>query len=610
MPEPRHGEVLVKVAYLSLDPYQRGRMRDAASYAAPVGLGEVMTGGIVGEVVKSNNPRFAVGDIVEDRLGWQEYAIGGAASMRKVDPSLAPISTANGVLGMPGMTAYFGLLDVGQPKPGETIVVSAASGAVGQVVGQIGKIMGCRVVGIAGGAKKCAFVKDELGFDACVDYKAEKDLDAALRAACPNGIDVYFDNVGGEISDAVLRNINFFGRVALCGSISQYNATDAADGPAPARHLRRQAGARAGLHRHRLRRQVRAGDAPDGRVDQERQAQVPRGRGAGHRQGAARLHRPAARRELRQDAGEDVDELRRALRRPEGRRSQPGHRRALLRHAAGPARRRRDQGRGPRRRRLGAHARHALRQPFGLLDHRQSRQAQHRASTSRRTPARRSLWRLLEGADVLPRRLPAAACIQRLGFDYEAVAAREPRILYVSISGFGQTGPLAERPAMDPVLQAYTGLMTENRGEDGIPHRVPVIVVDMSTALYAFQALSAALYARRDETRGRYIDVSLMQAATALQSIRLMACHLEGGAMKPGGAPGGVFQTADGWMSILAINDRDWRSFCSARWTCRQLADDPRFATPAAAARQRRRALRASCGRRSRPRRRPTWASG
>ena len=191
--------------------------------------------------MKSNHPRFEVGDIVEDRLGWQEYAIGGAAPMRKVDPALAPISTANGVLGMPGMTAYFGLLEVGQPKTGETVVVSAASGAVGQVVGQIAKIMGCRAVGIAGGAEKCAFVKDELGFDACVDYKAEKDLDAALRAACPNGIDVYFDNVGGEVSDAVLRNINFFGRVSLCGSISQYNATDAADGPAPARHLRRQA---------------------------------------------------------------------------------------------------------------------------------------------------------------------------------------------------------------------------------------------------------------------------------------------------------------------------------------------------------------------------------
>jgi NADPH-dependent curcumin reductase CurA len=231
MPEPRHGEVLVKVAYLSLDPYQRGRMRDAASYASPVGLGEVMTGGIVGEVVKSSNPRFKEGDIVEDRLGWQEYAIGGAPSMRKVDASLAPISTANGVLGMPGMTAYFGLLEVGQPKPGETVVVSAASGAVGQVVGQIGKIMGCRVVGIAGGARKCAFVKDELGFDACVDYKTANDLDVALRSACPNGPDVYFDNVGGEISDSVLRNINFFGRVALCGSISQYNATTPPVGP-------------------------------------------------------------------------------------------------------------------------------------------------------------------------------------------------------------------------------------------------------------------------------------------------------------------------------------------------------------------------------------------
>ncbi len=231
MPEPRHGEVLVKVHYLSLDPYQRGRMREAASYAAAVGLGEVMTGGIVGEVVKSSHPVFKEGDIVEDRLGWQEYAIGGGATMRRVDPSLAPISTANGVLGMPGMTAYFGLLDVGQPKTGETIVVSAASGAVGQVVGQIGKIMGCRVVGIAGGAKKCGFVTGELGFDACLDYKAEKDLDAALRAACPNGIDVYFDNVGGEISDAVLRNINFFGRVALCGSISQYNAASPPMGP-------------------------------------------------------------------------------------------------------------------------------------------------------------------------------------------------------------------------------------------------------------------------------------------------------------------------------------------------------------------------------------------
>jgi crotonobetainyl-CoA:carnitine CoA-transferase CaiB-like acyl-CoA transferase len=190
---------------------------------------------------------------------------------------------------------------------------------------------------------------------------------------------------------------------------------------------------------------------------------------------------------------------------------------------------------------------------------------------------REIVWRLLKGADVFLEGFRPQV-IHRLGFDYDKVAAREPRILYVAISGFGQSGPLAERPAMDPVLQAYTGLMAENRGADGIPHRVPVIVVDMSTALYAFQALSAALYARRDETRGRYIDVSLMQAATNLQSIRLMATHLEGGPMKPGGQPAGVFQTADGWMTVLAINDRDWRALCAAM-ELPALADDPRFAT-------------------------------
>jgi crotonobetainyl-CoA:carnitine CoA-transferase CaiB-like acyl-CoA transferase len=187
------------------------------------------------------------------------------------------------------------------------------------------------------------------------------------------------------------------------------------------------------------------------------------------------------------------------------------------------------------------------------------------------------VWRLLEGADIFLEGFRPGV-IGRLGFDYEAVSAREPRLLYVAISGFGQSGPLSERPAMDPVLQAYTGLMTENRGADGIPHRVPVIVVDMSTALYAFQALSAALYARRDETRGRYIEVSLMQSAAALQSIRLMATHLEGGPMKPGGQPAGVFQTADGWMTVLALNDRDWKALCAAM-DLPDLAADPRFAT-------------------------------
>jgi crotonobetainyl-CoA:carnitine CoA-transferase CaiB-like acyl-CoA transferase len=189
------------------------------------------------------------------------------------------------------------------------------------------------------------------------------------------------------------------------------------------------------------------------------------------------------------------------------------------------------------------------------------------------------VWRLLEGADIFLEGFRPGV-IRRLGFDYDSVAVREPRLLYLSISGFGQTGPLAERPAMDPVLQAYTGLMIENRGEDGIPHRVPVIVVDMSTALYAFQALSAALYARRDETRGRYIEVSLMQSAAALQSIRLMASHLEGGTIKPGGAPGGVFRIADGFMSIVAINDRDWKAL-SGVLNKPGLVEDPRFATPA-----------------------------
>src|SRR5262245_3309624 len=227
VPEPGPGQLLVRVVYLSLDPYMRGRMRDVPSYAAPVGIGEVMTGGTVGEVVKSNHPGYKAGDIVEDRLGWQEYALAPGPALRKVDPGHGPISFANSILGMPGMTAYFGLYEIGQPKPGETVVVSAASGAVGQIVGQLAKIAGCRAVGIAGGPSKCAFVKDTLGLDACVDYRAAKDLPAAVRAACPNGVDVYFDNVGGPVSDAVLANLNFHARVALCGSISQYNTAEA-----------------------------------------------------------------------------------------------------------------------------------------------------------------------------------------------------------------------------------------------------------------------------------------------------------------------------------------------------------------------------------------------
>lgn len=230
MPEPGPREVLVRIIYLSLDPYMRGRLRDAKSYAATQQVGDVMVGGAVGAVVKSNHPEFKPGDIVEDNLGWQEYAIGGGPNLRKVDPSLAPISTANGILGMPGMTAYFGLFDVGRPKAGETVVVSAASGAVGQAVGQLAKIAGCRAVGIAGGRAKCEFVTGELGFDACVDYR-DAEFEAKLAAACPAGIDVYFDNVGGPVQDACFKQLNFFARVAMCGSISQANNETPAMGP-------------------------------------------------------------------------------------------------------------------------------------------------------------------------------------------------------------------------------------------------------------------------------------------------------------------------------------------------------------------------------------------
>ncbi len=230
-PQPRANEVLVRVIYLSLDPYMRGRMREQASYAKPVGIGDVMEGGTVGEVVASNNANFKAGDIVEGRLGWLEYGLSSGHNLRLIDPALAPISTANGVLGMPGLTAWFGLYEIGQPKPGETVVVSAASGAVGQVVGQLAKLSGCRVVGIAGGAEKCAFIKSELGFDVAVDYKSGNSLEGALAAACPAGIDVYFDNVGGPVTDAVVPLLNFWARVPLCGSISAYNAEKPEMGP-------------------------------------------------------------------------------------------------------------------------------------------------------------------------------------------------------------------------------------------------------------------------------------------------------------------------------------------------------------------------------------------
>lgn len=200
-------------------------MSGQRSYVRPVELGEVMEGGVVGEVMRSRHPGFAEGDVVEGRLGWQEYAVSDGQGVRKVDPEAAPISTALGVLGMPGLTAYFGLLQVGQPKPGETVVVSAASGAVGGLVGQIARLVGCRAVGLAGSDAKVDYLRRDLGYDAGINYKTA-DLDAALVEACPKGIDVYFDNVGGRITEAVSRHVNPFARFAVCGLISQYNLTE------------------------------------------------------------------------------------------------------------------------------------------------------------------------------------------------------------------------------------------------------------------------------------------------------------------------------------------------------------------------------------------------
>ncbi|MFZ4759004.1 MAG: NADP-dependent oxidoreductase [Burkholderiaceae bacterium] len=235
IPEPVAGSVLVKTLMLSLDPAMRGWMNEGKSYIEPVGIGDVMRAGGVGVVVASNTPAFAVGDHVSGGLGVQQYAAFDAAGLRaaglvKIDPSLAPLPKWLNALGMPGMTAYFGLLDVGQPREGETVVVSGAAGAVGQTVGQVAKIKGCRVVGIAGGADKCAFVVNELGFDACIDYKAGSVRDG-LKQHCPKGIDVYFDNVGGDILDTVLTRINRKARIVICGAISQYNNTGPVKGP-------------------------------------------------------------------------------------------------------------------------------------------------------------------------------------------------------------------------------------------------------------------------------------------------------------------------------------------------------------------------------------------
>ena len=233
--QPAPGGVLVKTLALSLDPAMRGWMNDAKSYIPPVGIGEVMRAGGIGKVVASENPKFAVGDLVSGALGVQEYATIAQdqfqrAGLFKIDSRLGSVTQWLNVLGMPGMTAYFGLLDVGQPRPGDTVVVSGAAGAVGQTVGQLAKIKGCRVVGIAGGRAKCDWVVNELGFDACIDYKAGN-VKAGLKEHCPKGVDVYFDNVGGEILDDVLARLARGARIVICGAISQYNNTAPVQGP-------------------------------------------------------------------------------------------------------------------------------------------------------------------------------------------------------------------------------------------------------------------------------------------------------------------------------------------------------------------------------------------
>jgi hypothetical protein len=229
--EPGPDEVLVRVLYLSLDPAMRGWMNDARSYVPPVGIGEVMRALGIGRVQESRHPDCSAGDYVSGVLGVQEYATVPGAALTRVDPDLAPLPVQLGALGMPGLTAYFGLLDIGRPEPGQTVVVSGSAGAVGSVVGQIAKLKGARAVGVAGGPEKCAWVVQELGFDAAIDYRGE-DVGAALRERCPQGIDVYFDNVGGDILDAALAHLARRARVVICGAISQYNATEGVRGPA------------------------------------------------------------------------------------------------------------------------------------------------------------------------------------------------------------------------------------------------------------------------------------------------------------------------------------------------------------------------------------------
>lgn len=231
IPAPEDGEVLVKTIYLSVDPYMRGRINAAKSYAANVEIDEIMVGSVIAQVIASKHPNFNIGDIVNAGIGWQEYGVAAGDGLRKIDSTIAPISTGAGILGMPGLTAYFGLLKIGKLQERETVFVSGAAGAVGSVVGQIAKIKGCRVVGSAGTDEKVAYIVDELGFDAAFNYREVDDYETELQTLLPDGIDVYFDNVGGVITDAVFPNLRIKGRVVICGQISQYNLEKPETGP-------------------------------------------------------------------------------------------------------------------------------------------------------------------------------------------------------------------------------------------------------------------------------------------------------------------------------------------------------------------------------------------
>ncbi|OLO37097.1 NADP-dependent oxidoreductase [Alkalihalophilus pseudofirmus] len=240
MPVPKENEVLVRTHYLSVDPYMRGRMKNIKSYAQPFQIGKPLTGDSVGEIILSKHPDFCAGEMVIGTFDWAEYSLRDGSELRKINLNEAPITTHLHVTGMTGLTAYFGLLDIGKPKPGETVVVSGAAGAVGMVVGQIAKIKGCRVVGIAGSDEKLKYLKDELGFDDIMNYKKVQDIYQELDRLCPNGIDVYYDNVGGEITDAAISLLNFHGRVPLCGQISMLNSENSEKGPRLFTHVIRR----------------------------------------------------------------------------------------------------------------------------------------------------------------------------------------------------------------------------------------------------------------------------------------------------------------------------------------------------------------------------------